>query len=177
MQLADSLMLRARLPLLSVACLALVSGCNPFGCEVEWRSSDFEGRLGDSTVAVVADNPRTPGRVFVSLSQERGSSEQKQVGLSINYWSFADSVSLVRLTRFSDPARVPAITFSRDKGYAVRDTFFNLYPQLIDSKTSNALWDVFNNGDGMLEMVPMSGPVVRARMKKIQGNDFAPACT
>lgn len=162
----------------SLCALVVVSdGCMLYRCGTKARSLDAEGTLGDSVTAVVSQNAQVPGRVFVALNQWSGSIEQHQVNVFLNYWSFADSVKRVELVRASDPARVPLFTALANRGYAVRDTFFNMDQMLTSESIVNDLRAVILGGDGMLILHGHSGIPVGAKLRSVNSSEYADACT
>ena len=156
----------------------MTTACDPYRCGTDWRFADFEGRLGDSVVASVPDSPRVPGRMFHSMGQWRGNQNDHQIALGVNFWGFADSVRTVHLRLASEGSRDPLVTFEARHGYAVRDTFFNLYPQLVSQTVADRLRNGFLQGQGLVEIRGYQlGENAAARMSVVQRSEYAPGCS
>jgi hypothetical protein len=159
-----------------LACLGtafLAAGCD---CE-KTRSATFTGHLGDSTVAV-GIMTTAPGGMDVSLGQFDGKRyDDNTVHVRVNFSTFADSVSIIRLADFNDPARTPIVSFGKNIGAWVGTTGFELTGLVEDLPTFQMLWDVFAKGDGLVEVVPHQGAPVRARIKPLAVGGWGNYCT
>jgi hypothetical protein len=160
----------------AIASLGLVSACE-LVCNKEERTASFVGRLGDSVVAFdTSGYVGFPGRAYVSILQQTGRGSSHQFSIAVDIRSIAKPVSALRLVRASDPQRVP-IHATSQLGNAIAtgdSTFYST--DGAPFTTMNTVWDVFNAGDGMVEMVPVSGPIVRARVKPVYSSGYYAAC-
>jgi hypothetical protein len=145
-------------------------------CEKKVRQSLAFGRLGDSTVAV---NPSTDsGEVYLYLVDRREPVINERYGdVYVDLSGLSDSVSLIRLARFSDATRasllqIPHIPSSRPAS--------TRYFQATNFKMGSALFEtlfaVFSSGDGMVEVQRFNGPPVSARLKPEWATDLLPNC-
>lgn len=147
-------------------------------CNKQERTAAFVGRLGDSVVAFdTSGYVPFPGRAYVSILQQTGRGSSHRFSIAVNIRSLAQPVSALRLVRASDPQRVPIHATSQLSNNAANgDSTVYSTDRSPAFATVNTIWDVFNAGDGMVEMVPLTGPIVRARVKAVYSNGYYAAC-
>lgn len=147
-------------------------------CNKEERTAAFVGRLGDSVSAFdTSGYVGFPGRVYVSIEQQTGRRSAQGFGIAVDIRSLAKPVSALRLVRASDPQRVPLHATSQVRSaVATGDSTFYSTDGSPAFATVNTIWDVFTAGDGMVEVVPATGPVVRARVRTVYADGYYAAC-
>ena len=162
-----------------VAPLALCSAClNPYACRAEYRFAEYKGILGVDEPIEREVGQREPGRVYLSVDQQRGVDPYEQVHVSVNVWGFVDSVSEIHIHRATAP-NVGRLLFSSTSGYMVRDSVWNEYPQRYSGPVSwSELWSTLEDGDAYFEIHTGTSPSpVRARLTFSRGRGFQPSCT
>ena len=165
--------------MLLVAPLALCSAClNPYACRAEYRFAEYTGILGVDEPIDREVGQREPGRVYLSVNQQRGVDPYEQVILSVNVWGFVDSVSEVHIHRAIAP-NAGRLLSSSTSGYMVRDSVWNGYPQRHSGPVSwSELWSTLEDGDAYFEIhTGTTLPPVRARLTQVRSGPYQPACT
>jgi hypothetical protein len=163
------------LTLLAVCLLPAACSCDTT------RSASFTGRLGDSTIAV-GFLPTVPGGTDLSLGEFNPKAthrtHSRRISAKVNVSTFADSVAFLRVSDFNDAARAPIVSFAKSRGTRSGDLF--QLPDIFmndDSASFEKLWNVLTKGDGMLEVQPHQGQIVRARLKPLDVKGWHNFCT
>lgn len=173
--LLDMIGPRSRSMLLSALVGSLTAACD---CD-QVRSATFTGHLGDSTIAV-GFFPTVPGGTEVSVSEFNPKATHRTQSNSfrakVNFSTFADSVAFIRVSDFNDAARIPIVSFAKSLGSRSADVF-QLERGSDDLETFEKLWNVLAKGDGMLEVQPHQGQIVRARLKPLDVHGWHNYCT
>lgn len=131
------------------------------------------GRLGDSIVAFDTTATQYPGKASVFIVQHIGMpAAATYFDVYVDLRPYTEGVSTLRLVRFSDQNRTPIWEVNAG---GVKNSFVSQTIPSVD--IMNTTWDVFNTGDGMVEMVPATGPIVRARMLIRSSQDYHDVCT
>ena len=95
--------------------------------------------------------------------------------VKVNYATFADSLLKLQFTDFNDPTRTPILSLSKTAGSQSASVFdVNHHPY--GEQLNLELWDVLLKGDGMLEVVPHQGEIVRARLKVLNNTGWKRFC-
>jgi hypothetical protein len=156
--------------------LVLAAALSTTACRCQsGRSVDFTGRLGDSTTAAgftIAAN----GGIEMWFSEYLGEAyDTRYMDAQVNVATFADSVLWFRLFDFSDATRTPLMTFNKAKGRHTGSVFhLNIS---IDSANFRRTYEVFEAGDGVIEIEPHMGQKVRARIKVLNRTPMHDICT
>ncbi len=159
--------------------LLVLSGClNPYACRAESRSAEYRGRLGIQEPLTVDLTARDSGRIYLSLDETRGVTVSKQVTVSVNVWSFADSVADVHVHERTG-SRARRLLFSTSSGLLVRDSVWNGYPQQYSGPVSwSELWEALEGDNAYLEVHPRPGQAaVTGRLTLARTRGFQPSCT
>jgi hypothetical protein len=140
------------------------------------RDASYTGHLGDSTVAV-GFLPTVPGGLDFNLSEgtSRGG-VYWWVSAKVDISTFADSVLAIRISDYNDPGRAPIVTLSKTKGRRTGSLFEIIFAPT-DTTGWSQVWDVLAKGDGMFEVQPHQGQIVRARLKPLSVGGWRDLCT
>ena len=161
------------------AILVMVGGClNPYACLAEYRFAEYRGRLGVQDSVTVDLTARDSGRIYFSLDEGRGPDAFRQVTVSVNVWSFADSVEEIHVHE-REGSRAGRLLFSTSAGLLVRDSVWNGYPQQYSGPVSwSDLWEALEDDNAYLEVHPGPGQdATRGRLSLVRTRGFQPSCT
>ncbi len=165
--------------MIAAGLLLVLSGCfNPYECLAEYRFAEYRGRLGVQDPLTVDLTARDSGRIYFSLDETRGVDVQRQVTVSVNVWSFADSVADVHVHERTG-SRAGRLLFSTSSGLLVRDSVWNGYPQLYSGPVSwSELWEALEDDNAYLEVHPAEGQAASiGRLTLVRTRGFQPSCT
>lgn len=159
--------------------LPMLAGCfNPYACQAEHRFAEYKGRLGLDAPLEGELTARDSGRIFLSLDQSKGRGAHEQVTVSVNVWSFAQTVETVHVHERSG-SNAGRLLISVSSGLLVRDSIWNGYPQQHAGPVSwQDVWETLEEGNAYLEVHPSGGaPAVRGLLTLARSRGYQPSCT
>jgi hypothetical protein len=159
-----------------VLATALTACQYPFACQVESRSANYEGRLGELVPPDSSLDPRDSGRVFVGLLEDSGVYPQQSLNVSVNVWGFMSTVSALHI-HAGTPGNPGALLWSTNQGLLIRDSTWNTGSILFGGPGQwSDLWTKLADGQAYFEVHSSTGDSASAVLGQTSFNGFHPAC-
>jgi hypothetical protein len=156
--------------------VAAVNACNPYACETEARSAEYDGRLGQAVAPTVPLTAADSGRVFILLFEVRGPDPQQSVQASVNVKGFATAVSELRV-REGAPGSPGRLLWSTTNGYLVGDSLWNATDFFHGPASWADFWGALNAGHAYVEIQTPTDATVNGGLRQGTLSPYSAACT